>query len=427
VLTFEVTFPGLTDLIDELDETYTVSVGGKSGTGTILDDDAVTVVSVGDATEWEGDNLTHLVTLSTTADRPLTYPFSVTDVTATANVDYNLANVTFTNGVTYDINTGLVTVPANVLTFEVTFPGLTDLIDELDETYTVSVGGEDGTGTILDDDIQISGTVYHDLNRLSDGEVNGTGTNAGGIYANLVDYNTNLVIASVLVDPNGYFVFNSNTYPAIIPNTGYNIILTSTAQAVGNTLVASSLPMAWENTGEFAFAGPGDDLSIDGILKVTTDSNSGTSEAKFGIIKVPDVTPIITAVPNVMNGPTNFYITVRVTELNMVATEGLITVLIPKDTRWTLNGGYNPALTQLGSITLDNNVWTYSQDPTYHIFTTTSSIAAGGFSYFGFNATWNAGQTKGIYTITSQIVSGSGGENRIDNNVDAEKLDYFIY
>jgi large repetitive protein len=122
VLTFEVTFPGLTDLIDELDETYTVSVGGKSGTGTILDDDAVTVVSVGDATEWEGDNLTHLVTLSTTADRPLTYPFSVTDVTATANVDYNLANVTFTNGVTYDINTGLVTVPANVLTFEVTFP-----------------------------------------------------------------------------------------------------------------------------------------------------------------------------------------------------------------------------------------------------------------------------------------------------------------
>jgi hypothetical protein len=124
----------------------------KSGTGTILDDDAVTVVSVGDATEWEGDALTHLVTLSTTADRALSYPFSVTDVTATANVDYNLSNVTFTNGVTYDVNTGLITVPANVLTFEVTFPGLTDLIDELDETYTVSVGGKSGTGTILDDD-----------------------------------------------------------------------------------------------------------------------------------------------------------------------------------------------------------------------------------------------------------------------------------
>ena len=37
-----------------------------------------------------------------------------------------------------------------------------------------------------------------------------------------------------------------------------------------------------------------------------------------------------------------------------------------------------------------------------------------------------AGQTQGKYTITSQIIAGSGGENRIDNNVDAEVLDYFI-
>jgi hypothetical protein len=66
-------------------------------------------------------------------------------------------------------------------------------------------------------------------------------------------------------------------------------------------------------------------------------------------------------------------------------------------------------------------------DATHHIFTTTSVIPAGSFSYFGFNAKWDAGQTRGIYTITSQIDSWSGGENRIDNNVDAEKLDYFIY
>jgi hypothetical protein len=54
-------------------------------------------------------------------------------------------------------------------------------------------------------------------------------------------------------------------------------------------------------------------------------------------------------------------------------------------------------------------------------------ITAGGFSYFGFNARWDSGQTKGVYTITSQIVEGSGGEIRTNNNVDAEKLDYFIY
>jgi hypothetical protein len=53
-------------------------------------------------------------------------------------------------------------------------------------------------------------------------------------------------------------------------------------------------------------------------------------------------------------------------------------------------------------------------------------IAAASFSTFGFHASWNAGYTAGKYTITSQIVSYSGGEIRIDNNVDAEKLDYFI-
>jgi hypothetical protein len=44
----------------------------------------------------------------------------------------------------------------------------------------------------------------------------------------------------------------------------------------------------------------------------------------------------------------------------------------------------------------------------------------------GFFAQWNAGQTQGVYTITAQIVEGSGAEIRINNNVDAEKLDYFI-
>ncbi|MBE0638026.1 MAG: cadherin-like domain-containing protein, partial [Bacteroidales bacterium] len=144
------------------------------------------------------------------------------------------------------------------------------------------------------------------------------------------------------------------------------------------------------------------------------------------VAPLPDVTPIITAVPNVMNGPTDFYVTVRITELNNVNTNGLITVRIPKDTRWVLDGPYDQSLTMLGTTPLNNADWNYSDDATYHIFTTTAVIPAGGFSYFGFNARWDAGQTVGIYTITSQIVEGSGGEIRIDNNVDAEKLDYFI-
>jgi len=141
---------------------------------------------------------------------------------------------------------------------------------------------------------------------------------------------------------------------------------------------------------------------------------------------VPDVTPIITAVPNVMTGITPFNLTVRVLELNNAPTVGLITVRIPKDLRWALAEPYDSTLTVLGVIPVNNAVWAYSQNATHHIFQTTTTIPAGASSTFGIKATWNAGQTQGQYTITSQIDSGSGGENRIDNNSDAEKLDYFI-
>jgi hypothetical protein len=126
----------------------------------------------------------------------------------------------------------------------------------------------------------------------------------------------------------------------------------------------------------------------------------------------------------------NFYITVEVTELNIVNTDGLIIVRIPKDIRWKLAGtGYDPTLTMLGTTPLDNTHWKYSDDDNNHVFTTDAGyiINGGNFSTFGFNAVWDAGQTKGFYTITSQIDSWSGGEDRIDNNVDAEKLDYFIF
>ena len=142
----------------------------------------------------------------------------------------------------------------------------------------------------------------------------------------------------------------------------------------------------------------------------------------------PDATPILTAEPNIMHGLTSYHIILRITELNIVATSGLITVRIPKDTRWSLDGPYDPNLTILGSTPLNNNIWSYdgTSDPINHVFTTSSVIDAGSFSNFGFNAVWNAGQTLGIYTITSQIDSGSGGENQISNNADAEKIDYFI-
>ena len=139
----------------------------------------------------------------------------------------------------------------------------------------------------------------------------------------------------------------------------------------------------------------------------------------------PDVTPTIIVNPNIMNGITDFNIIINITELNFVNTIGLITVNIPKDSRWVLPDGFDQNLALIGTTPVNNNVWNYSSDAIVHIFRTSVSIPAGGFLSFGFRVRFNPGNTTGVYTITSQIVSGSGGENIINNNADSEKIDYF--
>ena len=140
--------------------------------------------------------------------------------------------------------------------------------------------------------------------------------------------------------------------------------------------------------------------------------------------RLPDLSPEITISPATIAGTTNIDVIVKVNELNMANTNGLITVVIPKDSRWTINGTFDPSLTELISTHLNNADWTYSSNPSYHIFTTTSVITAGSRSVFGFRVTFNPGSTKGISSFTSQILSGSGGEVRIDNNADSKKLEY---
>jgi hypothetical protein len=43
-----------------------------------------------------------------------------------------------------------------------------------------------------------------------------------------------------------------------------------------------------------------------------------------------------------------------------------------------------------------------------------------------FEGVFNPRNANGIYTMTAQILAGSGGEVRINNNSDAERIVYFI-
>ena len=277
------------------------------------------------------------------------------------------------------------------------------------------------TSTVtVNDRPHISGTVYHDKDRLDDGMVDGTGTDGEGLlYVNLVDP-ADLVVASVKVNSDGTYGF-SNVDAGV-----YSLQLTVNQGNAGAAMPATELPANWINTGENLGAGAGSDGTPDGILSVSVNLEDDAEEANFGIVKEQDVTVSLTATPNVMAGTTNFLLYVKITELNGVNTQDTITVQISRDDRWNINGSFNTSLTMLGSVPVNNGAWTLSLTDDYYVFKTTEIIQAGQFSTFGFQATFSPGNTRGISTITAQIKSGSGGENKVNNNADSEKIDYFV-
>jgi hypothetical protein len=95
-----ISVPIVGDTTDEFDETFTVNLSNLSnaapgvltGTGTILDDDPMPTVSVGDVSVPEGDagaaNATFTVSLSAPSGKPIDVDYASTDGTATAPSDY---------------------------------------------------------------------------------------------------------------------------------------------------------------------------------------------------------------------------------------------------------------------------------------------------------------------------------------------------
>jgi hypothetical protein len=68
--------------------------------------------------------------------------------------------------------------------------------------------------------------------------------------------------------------------------------------------------------------------------------------------------------------------------------------------------------------------WVYSSDENVHRFSHPLVIPGGTFTTFAFKAIFQPGSTRGVFTITAQIISGSGGETQLSNGSDSEKLDF---
>ncbi|MGL6336940.1 Ig-like domain-containing protein, partial [Aeromonas jandaei] len=110
------------------------------------------VQSVSSESAAEGGNLQHTVTLSDATQEATQYDFGIkgSGTNPASSLDWGTAQ--FSNGVTYNSATGKITVPAGVSGFTVTIPTVDDRLVEANETLTVTVGGQNGTGTIIDND-----------------------------------------------------------------------------------------------------------------------------------------------------------------------------------------------------------------------------------------------------------------------------------
>jgi len=140
-------------------------------------------------------------------------------------------------------------------------------------------------------DAQISGTVFNDVNGITDNTVNGTGSNAGGLNAVLVNTGTGNVAATVAVAANGTYTFASVT------SANYNVLITTNTATVGSAPPAVALPVNWVVTGEYLGTGAGSDGTPDGMLPLGTTAS--VTNANFGIEQLPNTnTSTAVAQPN---------------------------------------------------------------------------------------------------------------------------------
>ncbi|NCT70124.1 MAG: hypothetical protein GXC75_04215 [Xanthomonadaceae bacterium] len=142
------------DTAFEADETFTLglsaptnaTLGTAAATGTIVNDDAAPVLTIGDVVYAEGNVGTYQAALNVSLDKPagpggVSFDFATADGTATAGSDYNA-------------NSGSVTIPAGQTSATVSATVLSDTTFEPDEAFTFNISNvvgatvSKGTGTV---------------------------------------------------------------------------------------------------------------------------------------------------------------------------------------------------------------------------------------------------------------------------------------
>ena len=86
---------------------------------------------------------------------------------------------------------------------------------------------------------------------------------------------------------------------------------------------------------------------------------------------------------------------------------------------------FNSESVFVGNKTVQNDIWTFNQNDNFYILTTNEVITGNGRKSFGLTGVFTPGNTQGALTVSTTIMNGSGGEININNNSDADKIEYF--
>lgn len=124
----------------------------------------------------------------------------------------------------------------------------------------------------------IAGTVFNDT--TGPATIQGSGTNAGGLFVNVIDANNNLVY-SATVASNGTYTIPSGI---VIESNVYRLEISTNTGTVGNPAPVKALPANWTTVGESStgVSPYNSDGTNDGIINLTIGTVN-LSEMRFGI------------------------------------------------------------------------------------------------------------------------------------------------
>ena len=141
---------------------------------------------------------------------------------------------------------------------------------------------------------------------------------------------------------------------------------------------------------------------------------------------LPNLSPSVSVLPSNLVGTQSIGVVVSIIEFNNSPTTDVVTVYIPKDSKYALS--FNPTATNVSGIAVQNSLWTFdnTSNSGFYILTTNSIIAASGLSKFGLTSTFNPNNQKGNTLVQVILLDNTGGES-IDDSGDNQNQTLLIY